>query len=120
MNLKFYLTSTSILTSAIVGGFYVGYKIIFNKLFSVATDPYGEEALGFIPYLFAYCFLGSFVGLATGLIIIHKLGKKWGSKLNFGQHPVFKLTVFSFLTFLALLFFFVIGYGYFKLEIQGK
>jgi hypothetical protein len=36
-------------------------------------------------------------------MVIHKLGKRWGSQLNFGSHPVLKLTFLSFLTFLALL-----------------
>ena len=120
MNLKFYLTSVFIFTTFIIGGLITGAKIIYDLLFPIATNPYGEEALTFIPYLVISSLGGSFVGFMVSLIIIHKLSKSWGSGLDFGRHPVFKLTFLSFLTFLALLFFFVIGYGYFKLEIEGK
>lgn len=120
MNFKFYLFSVLVFVIFITGGLFTGAKIIYDVLFPMATNNYGEEVLAFIPFLIVSSLGGSFIGFLVSLIVIHKLGKKWGPQLNSGQHPVLKITFLSFLTFLALLFFFVIGYGYFKLEIQGK
>ena len=110
MNLKFYLSATLTFLIAVIGGFYTGKAVIFNLLFSMATDPYGEEALGFILYLFIFSFAGAFIGFLIALIIIHKLGKRWGSQLSFGGHPVLKLTFLSFLSFLGLLLLLLIFY----------
>lgn len=104
MNLKFYFASLLSFTVLIILGFQTGTRLIYNLLFSMATNPYGEEALVFIPFLVISSFGGAVVGLIAALMIIHKLSKRWGSQLNFGSHPVLKLTTLSFLTFLVLLF----------------
>lgn len=103
MNVKFYLLSTLAFILLVIGGFLSGTRFIYNVLYHRATDPYGEEALSFIPFAVASAFLGSVVGLIVSLIVIERLGRKWGSQLSFGSHPVLKLTFLSFLTFLALL-----------------
>lgn len=110
MNLKFYLISTVTFLASIVIGFFAGTEIVYNMLFPVASDPYAEVSLGIIPYVVGAAFLGSIIGFAVALIIIHKLGKRWGSQLNFGGHPVLKLTSLSFLTFLGLLFLLLLFY----------
>jgi len=103
MNLKFYSLATLTFFVSIIGGFLTGSNIIYNALFHRATDPYGEEALSFLPFAILFSFSGSLIGLLVALIIIHRMGRKWGSQLNFGSHPVLKLTFLSFLTFLVLL-----------------
>jgi|GEM_PF-4694032 hypothetical protein len=110
MNIKYYLSSTLLFLVLTLAGFFTGFKIAYDSLFSTVTDSYGEEALGFLPYGVAYSLTGFVVGLTISLIIIHKLSKRWGSQLNFGSHPVLKLTSLSFLTFLVLLFLLLIFY----------
>jgi len=110
MNLKFYAASILTFLVSIIGGFYVGGKIGINILFPLVASPDMEDALAAIPYLLAFSFLGIFIGFIVSLIIIHKLSKRWGSQLNFGGHPVLKITSLSFLSFLGLLFLLLVFY----------
>lgn len=110
MNLRLYIVSTTLFLIGVVGGFYTGRAVSLKLYFPMAASSYSEEALGFLPYLFFFSFSGAFIGFFASLIIIHKLGKRWGSQLNFGGHPVLKLTSLSFLTFLGLLFLLLLFY----------
>ena len=103
MKVKFFLLSTLSFFVCILGGFYTGARFAYNLFYSMANDPYGEEALGFFPYAILFSLIGLILGFVTSLIIIHKLGKRWGNNLNFGGHPAIKLTGLSFLTFLGIL-----------------
>lgn len=114
MNLKFYLVSTLTFLITIIGGFFTGAEVVYKLLFPIATNSYGEEALGFIPYAILAAFLGSFIGLITGLIIIHRLARKWGSGLNLGSHPAIKLAALSFFSFLGILIFILYLYATFN------
>ena len=103
MNLKFFLSATFALLAASLAGFFSGLTFSKDLFYSTIKDPYAEEALGFIPYGIFFSLLGFLIGLIISLVIIERLGRKWGHKLNFGSHPVLKLTLLSFLTFLGLL-----------------
>lgn len=107
MNFKFYLTSFLIFSVLIILGFITGAKIVYDLLFPMATNSYGEEALVFIPFLVGASLLGSAVGFLVSLIVIHKLAKKWRGSLNYGTHPVLKLTALSFMSFLGILALFI-------------
>ena len=65
--------------------------------------PNGGDTLTFGFFLAAFSILSGVFGLMINLVIIERLGRRWGSRLNFGAHPVLKLTLLSFLSFLALL-----------------
>jgi hypothetical protein len=110
MNLRFYIAATLIFFASIVGGVITAVEVAYNMLFPVVANPYLEEALGFVMYAVAAVITGSIIGFAVAIIIIHKLSKRWGSQLNFGSHPVLKITSLSFLTFLVLLFLLLIFY----------
>ncbi len=80
-----------------------GGEILYSILTTKFGRPYGEEAFAFLFYMSIGGFVGFVLGIIISLIIIERLGRKWGSRLNFGSHPVLKLTFLSFLTFLGLL-----------------
>lgn len=107
---KFYLSSTIVFLLTSVIGFFTGAKIISEFLVVRFGEPHGEEILSYSIYSMIFSIFTSLLGIIVGFIIIHKLGKRWGGQLNFGSHPVLKLTFLSFLTFLGLLFLLLLFY----------
>ncbi len=103
MRFKFYLTSLFLFCSLSLGGFFVGAKFIIELLIKFYGKPYGEEFLAFTVYSMVFSAISFIFGLVVAVVIIERLGRRWGSRLNFGSHPVLKLTGLSFLTFLGLL-----------------
>ena len=103
MNFKFYLVSILLHIFGFFVGFIVGRDAGYNLLVKLFGEPKGEALLTFFIFGSGLAILGSITGLLASLIIIHKLGRRWGNQLNFGGHPVLKLTSLSFLTFLSLL-----------------
>ena len=109
-NFKFYLISTVAFLISTFTGFFTGRTLAYNFLTTRYGYPHGEEVLAFFIYTLifsVFCFL---LGIPVSLIIINKLGKRWGSQLNFGGHPVLKITSLSFLSFLGLLLLLLIFY----------
>jgi len=104
MNLKFFLASTATFLVTTIVGFITGGEATYNFLIAKFGKPRNEELFAYSLYMTLGAFFGIFVANIVSLITIHKLGKRWGSQLNFGGHPVFKLTFLSFLSFLGLLF----------------
>ena len=103
MNLKFYFISTLSLTVCSLLAFFVGVEVANNFLVSNLGKPYGEAILAYTIYAMVFSILSFIIGVFIGFLVIHRLGRKWGPQLNFGSHPVLKLTFLSFLTFLGLL-----------------
>lgn len=103
MNLKFYLTSTATFLVTTIIGFVTGGEVLYNLLITKYGKPRNEELFAYSLYMTIGAFIGVFLAFVVSLIIIHKLGKRWGNSLNFGGHPVLKLTVLSFFTYLVLL-----------------
>jgi len=103
LNFSFYLLSTLALLSGSLLGFYTGLYLIYDLLVKTYGAVRGEDELilAFVNAVSAV--LGFIIGIAIALIFIHWLGRRWGSRLSFGSHPVLKLTLLSFLTFLGLL-----------------
>lgn len=84
-------------------GFITGGEVLYNLIISQFGKPRNEELFAYSLYMTLGAFAGVFLALLISLIIIHKLGKRWGNNLNFGGHPVLKLTFLSFFTYLVLL-----------------
>lgn len=103
MNLKFYLISTATFLITTIMGFITGGEVLYNLIISQFGKPRNEELFAYSLYMTIGAFIGVFLAFVISLIIIHKLGKRWGKNLNFGDHPVLKLTVLSFFTYLVLL-----------------
>ena len=100
---RFYSISTaSFLISSLVG-FFAGRNIFSEFLVGNFGEPQGEMVLAYYGYTVIFSIVSSLAGLLIALIIIHRMGRRWGSQLSFGSHPVLKLTFLSFLTFLGLL-----------------
>ena len=113
-NVKFYLFSTATFLLTTFTGFFTGRTLAYNFLTTRYGYPHGEEVLAFFIYTLifsVFCFL---LGIPVSLIIINKMSRRFGGQLNFGGHPVLKLTSLAFLTFLALLVLFILTYGFFK------
>ncbi len=103
MNLIFYLISTVLFLTLFFLGLFIGREVGYILLLNKFGYPSGGDALTFGFFLAAFSILSGVFGLAINLMIIERLGRRWGSQLSFGSHPVLKLTLLSFLTFLALL-----------------
>jgi len=103
MNLKFYLTTTATFLITTIVGFITGGQILYNVIISQFGKPRNEELFAYSLYMTLGAFLGVFIAFIFSLIIVHRLSRRWGSQLNFGNHPVLKLTTMSFFTYLALL-----------------
>lgn len=103
MNLKFYLASTATFLVTTIIGFITGGEVLYNLLITKYGKPRNEELFAYSLYMTIGAFVGVFLALVVSLIIVHKLGKRWGNNLNVGSHSVLKLTLLSFFTYLALL-----------------
>lgn len=103
MNLKFFIVSTATFLITTVLGFVTGGEIVYRILITNFGRPKNEEIFAFSFYMSVGAFFAVFIAFIVSLIIIHKLGKRWGASLRFGSHPVLKLTTLSFFTYLVLL-----------------
>ena len=103
MNTKFFLISTALLTSSFLSGLFTGRELGYTLLVNKFGVPRGEGVFIFGFLLACLSIASGVVGVIISLTIMERLGRRWGSRLSFGSHPVLKLTLLSFLTFLGLL-----------------
>lgn len=100
----FYVAATLIFLSISILGFFSGKNIFYDLLISNFGEPHGEGILAFYAYTAIFSIACFIAGIIVALIVIHKMGRRWGKDLNFGSHPVLKLTTLSFFSFLLILF----------------
>lgn len=113
--LFFFLVNLIFVALGIIG-FYTGGTGAAQILFDIFGKPNKGSAIGESAFLYLFgtgigALVGVLFGLTISLIIIRHLGKRWGKQLNFGSHPVLKLTALGFLTAVVILFIVLMAYG---------
>jgi|GEM_PF-6602702 len=86
------------LVVGVVGGITASFMMltVLRKSFGMVEDLALVNAV-IISMFFSV--VGYLFGQLVAIIILRKLGKRWRGNLNFGKHPIFFISLASFITF---------------------